>query len=166
MKAYLATKKNLEEVASWIDTRQDCRIWGGPSVSYPIELEALIEEIGFRDNNSFVYKVKERVLAFGQVIKKDDDLNHLARIITSPKCRENGYGFELCNALISIATDSGDMITLNVYRTNQAAVALYESLGFTEDKDKSTSENIFMVKTDDERGVMRHSNEANLDDQR
>jgi ribosomal protein S18 acetylase RimI-like enzyme len=45
------------------------------------------------------------------------------------------------------ATDSGDMITLNVYRTNQAAVALYERLEFTEDKDKSTNENIFMVKT-------------------
>jgi ribosomal-protein-alanine N-acetyltransferase len=147
MKTYLATKKNLEEVASWIETKQDCRIWGGPSISYPIRLGALIEEIGFRANNSFVYKVKDRILAFGQVIKKTDGRNHLARIITSPECRGKGYGLEFCNALISIATDSGDMITLNVYRTNQAAVALYERLEFTEDKDKSTNENIFMVKT-------------------
>ena len=147
MKTYLATKKNLEEVASWIITKQDCRIWGGLSVSYPIRLDALVEEIGFRANNSFVYKVKERVLAFGQVIKKTDGRNHLARIITNPECREKGYGSELCNALISIATDSGDVITLNVYRTNQAAVAIYERLGFTEDKDKSTNESIFMVKT-------------------
>jgi ribosomal-protein-alanine N-acetyltransferase len=147
MKTYLATNKNLEEVASWIETKQDCRIWGGPSISYPIRLGALIEEIGFRANNSFVYKVKDRILAFGQVIKKTDGRNHLARIITNPECRGKGYGFELCNALISIATDSGDMITLNVYRTNQVAIAIYERLGFIEDKHKSTNEKILMVKT-------------------
>ena len=39
------------------------------------------------------------------------------------------------------------MITLNVYRTNQKAVALYEKLGFIEDKVKSTNESILMVKT-------------------
>ncbi|TQV65843.1 GNAT family N-acetyltransferase [Exilibacterium tricleocarpae] len=147
MKIYHATEKNLEEVVSWIETKQDCRFWGGPSVSYPIRLEALIEEISFRTDNSYVYKVKEKIMAFGQVIKKTEGSNHLARIITSPDSRGKGYGFELCNALVSIAKESGDMITLNVYRTNQAAVSLYEKLGFTEDKDKSTDENALMVKT-------------------
>ena len=147
MKIYHATEKNLEEVASWIDTKEECQIWGGPSVSYPIKLKALIEEIGFRADNSYVYKAKENVIAFGQVIKKTESTNHLARIIISPNSRGKGYGFELCNALISIAKESGDMITLNVYRTNQKAVALYEKLGFIEDKVKSTNESILMVKT-------------------
>ena len=147
MKIYHATEKNLEEVASWIDTRQSCQIWGGPLVSYPIRLKALIEEIGFGVDNSYVYKTKEKVIGFGQVIKNTKSSNHLARIIISPESRGKGYGFELCNTLISIAKEGGDMITLNVYRTNQAAVALYEKLGFTEDKDKSTNENVLMVKT-------------------
>lgn len=86
-------------------------------------------------------------MGFGQVIKKTESVSHLARIMTSPESRGKGYGIELCNYLVSIATESGNMITLNVYRTNQAAVTLYSRLGFSEDKDKSTSENIFMVKT-------------------
>ena len=147
MKMCHATKKHLAEVASWIDTKQDCRIWSGSSVSYPIRLKVLIEEIGFQANNSYVYKERERVLAFGQVITKTEGRNHLARIIANPECRGKGYGFELCNALISIATDSGDIITLNVYRTNQVAIAIYERLGFIEDKHKSTNEKILMVKT-------------------
>ena len=147
MKIYHATEKNLEEVVSWIKTKQDCRIWGGPSISWPIRLEALIEEISFRADNSYVYKVKEEIIAFGQVIKKAEGSNHLAKIITSPDSRGKGHGLQLCNALISIAKESGDIITLNVYRTNQAAVVLYEKLGFKEDKYKSTNENVFMAKT-------------------
>ena len=147
MKIYHATEKDIEVVVSWIDTRKDCLVWGGPSVSYPIRSKALIEEIGFRADNSYVYKDEEKVLAFGQVIKKTEGRKHLARIITSPDSRGKGYGFELCNTLVSIAAESGDVITLNVYRANRAAVALYERLGFTEDKDKSTNENVYMVKT-------------------
>ena len=147
MKIYHATEKDLEEAASWIDTKEDCLIWGGPSVSYPIRLNALIEEIGFRADNSYAYKVDEKILAFGQVIRKTEGRSHLARIITNPASRGKGYGFKLCNSLVSIAAESGDVITLNVYRANRAAVALYGRLGFTEDKNKSTSESVFMVKT-------------------
>ena len=147
MKIYRATEKDLEEVVSWIDTKESCRIWGGPSVSYPIRLKDLIEEISFSVDTSYVYKVKEEVVGFGQVIKKAKGSNHLARIITSPGSRGKGYGFDLCNGLISIAKESGSIITLNVYRANRVAVALYEKLGFTEDKDKSTNESVFMVKT-------------------
>ena len=147
MKIHHATEKDLEEVASWIGAKKDCRIWGGPLVSYPIRLDALIEAIDFQVDNSYVFKVKERVLAFGQVIKKTKGRNHLARIITSPDSRGKGHGRELCNALISVAAESGDMITLNVYRSNHTAIALYERLGFKEAEDKSTKENVFMVKT-------------------
>ncbi len=147
MKIYHATEKQLEEVASWIDTKLDCRFWAGPSVSYPINLKVLIEEIGFQDNNSYICKVNERVLGFGQVIQKAEGARHLARIITNPESRGKGYGLELCKSLISIAMESKNMVTLNVYRTNQAVVALYGRLGFIEDKDKSTNEIIFMVKT-------------------
>jgi ribosomal protein S18 acetylase RimI-like enzyme len=123
------------------------RVWGGPSISYPIELKVLIEEIGFKENNSYIYRVNEKIVGFGQVVDKDKNVRHLARIITNPESRRSGYGYELCNYLISIASERGGMITLNVYRNNRAAVTLYNRLGFTENKEKSNNEVIFMSKT-------------------
>lgn len=147
MKLHHATETDLEQVVSWIDNKLDCRIWGGPSVSYPIELQTLIEEINFSRENSYVFKAGKNVAAFGQVIQMAENSTHLARIITCPGCRGRGYGFDFCKALIATANKSGRLITLNVYRNNTAAMALYEKLGFVEDKDKSTKDTAFMVKT-------------------
>lgn len=147
MKVFHATESDLETVASWIDNKRGCLIWAGPSVSYPISVKMLIEEISFRADDSHIGKAEGKVLAFGQVSEKSESHNHLARIITSPDSRGRGYGLELCNRLVSIAEEGGDITTLNVYRTNRLALALYERLGFSEDKGRSTNENVFMVKT-------------------
>ena len=145
MKTIHATKKHLHEVTSWIATEPECRMWGGPLVSYPIYLQRLIEEIEFTANNSFVMIDKDKVVGFGQVIDTTDNRNHLSRVITNPEYRGKGYGLELCKSLVAIAQEGQSVTTLNVYRNNEAAVTLYQKLGFNEDFGKSTADNVFMV---------------------
>ena len=147
MKLKQATEDDLRIVASWIDSERNCRFWAGPHVSYPIRMSVLIREIGFRESHSYIGLVAKEIAGFGQIIDKSRGVNHLARIIVNPKQRGKGYGFELLDSLVSIASKNADTITLNVYRANKTAVNIYKRLGFVEDKNRSTNENVFMVKT-------------------
>lgn len=83
----------------------------------------------------------------GQLLAKENNYLHLARIIVDPFKRAMGYGRLLCNELIKTAGRKGyHKISLNVYRGNTVALKLYESLGFREKAEKSSKEICHMVK--------------------
>lgn len=143
-----ASINDVEEVISWIATEEECRIWAGPAVTFPISRGRLLDEISFCSENSFSCRSEAGLLAFGQIIQKDDGRSHLARIITNPTCRGQGLGRRICNHLVNYAFDlGGGKVSLNVYRENSHALRLYESLGFKEQTEKSDDTNIFMLKT-------------------
>lgn len=145
-----ATKENLEEVVSWINTEEECRLWAGPAVTFPVMLATLCKEISFAPDNSFACISEQGLLAFGQVIKKADGYSHLARIIANPEFRGQGLGRKICTKLVDYASSAATgKISLNVYRHNEVAVSLYESLGFREQVDKSDPINVFMIKPRD-----------------
>lgn len=122
-------------------------MWAGPAVTYPIEMGSLTKEISF-DQGSYICKDKDDSLAFGQVFKNKDGYSHMTRIIANPRFRGLGYGRSICNALVDYASKFGDLgVSLNVYRNNLPALKLYRSMGFIEEKEKSTSEKVFMVRT-------------------
>ena len=146
MKLSQATEEHLKEVISWIPSSQDCLMWAGPKVSYPILLSTLIDEIDFKSAGSYVLENAEELVGFGQILRIREATNHIARIAITPKHRGNGYGFKICNGLLSLAEQNATKVTLNVYRSNRPAVALYTKMGFREVKEKSTSDNIYMVK--------------------
>ena len=141
-----ATETDLARVVSWIDSERNCRLWAGPWVSYPIVLHVLQREIEFQPTNSFVARIENDITGFGQILARPGSVNHLARIIVNPVYRGMGYGTGLLEALISTASQGSETITLNVYRANNIAVAVYNKLGFVEDVSRSTDENLFMVK--------------------
>lgn len=147
MKLQQATDNDLAKVVSWIDSEKSCRMWGGPLVSYPICLDVLVSEIEFRETNSYVSLIENELVGFGQIFERSQGTNHLARIIVNPESRGKGYGFEFLKYLISVASKGADSITLNVYRSNDAALNVYKKLGFEEDYQRSTTNNVFMVKT-------------------
>jgi ribosomal protein S18 acetylase RimI-like enzyme len=74
---------------------------------------------------------------------------HLARIIVSPASRGGGLGRILCERLIerTNAVSEVRQLTLNVYRDNRQAMALYLSLGFTEIPGQSRQGLVAMHKT-------------------
>ena len=143
-----ASINDLEEVISWIATEEECRIWAGPAVTFPISKGRLLDEISFCPENSFSCRSDMGLLAFGQVMQKDDGRSHLARIITNPACRSQGVGRRICHYLLDYAFElGGGKVSLNVYRGNSSALRLYESLGFKEQVEKSDDATVFMLKT-------------------
>jgi ribosomal protein S18 acetylase RimI-like enzyme len=148
MNIHPASLTDLENVMVWIKTKEECRTWAGPDISFPINRDCLIEEINFYSENSYVYKFDDNLLAFGQIIKKDNGYFHLARIITNSEFRGQGYGRKICSHLVSYASKlGGDVISLNVYSNNLTALRLYKSLGFKEQRDQSNEINTYMLKT-------------------
>jgi ribosomal protein S18 acetylase RimI-like enzyme len=148
MKFLPASISDLEELIAWISTEQECRIWAGPVVTFPINKRRLLDQISFDPENALSCKSDLGLLAFGQVIKKDDGRSHLARIITNPAYRGHGFGRIICSYLVDYAFELGNgKVSLNVYRDNVAALRMYESLGFREQPEMSDKANIFMLKT-------------------
>ena len=75
----------------------------------------------------------QELLGFGQVMPKPRNRLHFARLIVSPSHRGQGYGFELVNALLRRAlARQPKSVSLNVFRDNAAAIAVYSRLGFSE----------------------------------
>jgi hypothetical protein len=60
-----AKKTDLKAIVPWISNEQACKMWAGPSVSFPLSIERLIKDIGFSDDNSYCYKKNGSFFAFG-----------------------------------------------------------------------------------------------------
>lgn len=142
-----ATEDDLKIVSSWVDSIKTLQYWAGPNVSYPINVSVLASEIGLHENCSYTWLEENTVLGFGQIIETANGTGHLARIIVNPNERGKGFGRMLFESLVQIASNKWSVVTLNVYRNNEAAVGLYKTLGFEEDEEKSNNGHIFMAKT-------------------
>lgn len=142
-----ASKANLEAVVSWIRNKDECRIWAGSAVSFPIEKSLLAGQIAFDSDNAYACVDHNGLLAFGQIFKIPNGYSHMARIITNPRYRGQGFGRSICRSLVGCASEldtSG--VSLNVYRNNAPALSLYKSLGFQERCEKSDESNVYMVR--------------------
>ena len=90
-------------------------------------------EIGFGEGNIFSLVIEEQLVAFGQLIRKNSQRGHLARLIVNPALRGKGYGETLVRALLARARkDSFERVTLNVDVANGPALSLYAKLGFAD----------------------------------
>lgn len=122
---------DLTAVISWVADADDCLAWAGPMVSFPLFERQLKAQIDYTAQNSFSAVEDERVVAFGQLLRKAEHHFHLARLIVAPQVRGRGYGGRLCRYLIERARyHKCEVLSLNVYRNNQKALSLYRKIGF------------------------------------
>jgi ribosomal-protein-alanine N-acetyltransferase len=141
-----AKLEDLRTIISWIPDEPACKRWAGPKARFPLNTESLSKDIEFSDSNSYCLIDNDSFLAFGQLLVKENDYLHLARIIVDPLKRAMGYGRSLCNELIKIVNQRGyQKISLNVYRDNRNAFKLYKNLGFRVISEKSSKEICHMV---------------------
>lgn len=128
-----ATDEDLKTLISWIKGKEACRLWAGPVVRFPLTLRNLKKDISYSEENTFAMKnTGGKLLGLCQLLRKENDRVHVARIIVSPLQRGNGYGERLCRLLIDegIKRFGKVYFTLNVYSENSTAVKLYQKLGF------------------------------------
>jgi len=131
MALHKADSADLALLSGWITDARECLRWGGPTLRFPLEPSDLAEQLAVADGNSFCLREAGRCLAFGQLLPRGPDRLHLARILVDPAARGRGLGRALVLALLDEAHRRGARIaTLNVYRWNPVAQALYGSLGF------------------------------------
>ncbi len=128
-----AARADLDIVISWIPDSRACQWWAGPGVRFPMTVGSLAEDIDFSKHPCFCGVDGEGIFGFGQLVSSSDTRLHMTRIIIRPNRRQSGDGFRFCRALIRIAGGmAASELTLNVYRSHQAAVRLYKALGFRE----------------------------------
>jgi ribosomal-protein-alanine N-acetyltransferase len=125
-----ATLADLEVVASWVSTEEECRLWAGPAVSFPLLLARLEREIGFAEAENLALRDEAGAAGFGQVVLKAGGRAHLARVIVRPDARGRGLGHTIVRALVERARGEARMISLNVYAFNATALRVYEAAGF------------------------------------
>jgi [ribosomal protein S18]-alanine N-acetyltransferase len=134
-----ATLDDLGVVASWVRTENECRLWAGPGVSFPLRRDVLAAEIRFSEGGGLALEDGGGPCAFGQVVWNGAERRaHLARVIVRPDARGRGLGRALVRALLARAAARGaSSVTLNVYEENAPALRLYASEGFVPDRDPS-----------------------------
>lgn len=120
-------------LGGWVKDADTCLRWAGPRLKFPFKPSRLPQLLAEPGANSFAMsRGSAPALGFGQFWVRDPGVAHLARIILAPEARGQGLGTVLCELLMAEAargTGAG-AFTLRVYRDNDAALAIYERLGF------------------------------------
>ena len=130
---HIAANKDLNTLISWIKDKEACKLWAGPSVRFPLTLQSLKKDIELSEDNTFVMvSAVGELLGLGQLLLKENERIHMARVIVSPLQRAKGFGELLCRLLIDegIKRFAKVYFSLNVYSDNTTAVKLYQKLGF------------------------------------
>lgn len=127
-----AIRTDLKTVMAWIPDAENCLIWAGPKVRFPLELEQLYQAIEFEKVLTYSLDGEKELLALGQVRMFENKRGHLSRIIVNPSSRGIGVGRIFCKELINEAKKLNcQTISLNVIKDNLIAICLYKKLGFT-----------------------------------
>ncbi len=135
-------------IMSWIQDKHECINWGGSKVRFPLNIENLLIDIAYTKDNSYCLVNENKIIAFGQLLPKEDGFIHMARIIVAPSSRGLGYGKILCSNLLQIADKSGyQKVSLYASRSNIISMTLYKQLGFNEIPEQSSGDRCYMVKT-------------------
>lgn len=136
-------------ITGWLDSPEATLRWAGPSVPFPLTADAFAAALALPARPGWaLLDADGTCLGFGQFWQTAAGSTHLGRIIVSPQARGRGLGRVLMTALCAEAVrrTAAVQLTLKVYRSNQAAVALYRDLGFVASEDASTPELLFMVR--------------------
>lgn len=136
-----ASPVDVGEVLTWVESRDQMRMWAGPDVSYPIVLNDFLQRICFSPDNAFICEDDGGLAAFAQLLEVEPGTHHVARLLVHPRVRGQGMGRFLSRCMIGEAKRrNATCVTLKVYTQNRRAVSLYRSLGFEEQPGKSSSE--------------------------
>ena len=122
---------DIATVFSWFNDAEAVRIWGGPALSFPFELNRSKVEIEWNLAKAYVLSENDAILGFVQVFNRFG-FNHIARLAIEPRHQGKGLGRKFIEQLLAKPPNSELGFSLFVYVENLKAKSLYEGLGFVE----------------------------------
>ena len=136
----LFTEEDCDRLIGWVPDARFLMLWAGPCYAWPLDRNQLLATLartrGYRPAY-FMFKALESVsgctIGHIELQRFERRAGHIGRVLVGdPDSRGKGYGKELVSLIVRFAfTDLGfDLLTLNVYDNNTAAVECYRSLGF------------------------------------
>jgi ribosomal protein S18 acetylase RimI-like enzyme len=127
-----ATPAHVRAMMDWFPSRRACIEWGGPEFRFPFTEETFVADtrLSALSSWSFVNDSGESI-GFGQFYRRAERC-HLSRLAVAPRHRGRGYGSRLIAALAELGSArlGTEQYSLFVASGNQAAIRLYERLGF------------------------------------
>jgi ribosomal protein S18 acetylase RimI-like enzyme len=133
MRLRQATDADLAQVMTWIRDPETCRLWAGPQVRFPLQLDRLKRDIMYTPENTVVMiGDDDQPSGVAQLMARPRGGVHLARIAVAPDYRGQGYGERLVRLLIqeSVRRHQARFVSLKVDHYNHVAQNLYRKLGF------------------------------------
>tara|TARA_B100001250_G_scaffold340141_1_gene307714 strand:- start:899 stop:1387 length:489 start_codon:yes stop_codon:yes gene_type:complete len=110
-----------------------------PSLKYPFNFKEWLKIYSSIHTQSIILKVNNWIIGHLS-IKKDLKLNkiHIFHLVIDPKYGRRGYGSILIHKAEKIGHNiKVDLFTLNVLRSNETAIKLYDKLGYKINLEKS-----------------------------
>jgi len=109
--------------------------FAGPVFSFPLTREQLEDNLADRRRHAFniILEDSNQVIGYGEVYHTDAYQSRLCRILIGDiHTRGKGYGKKGTAKLLTWSFDHlhTDVVDLNVYSFNTAAIKAYESIGF------------------------------------
>jgi len=143
-----ATPNDLQTILAWVESPDQLKLWGGPFLTFPPNIEKTWHEIEATHQNTFTLLSSSGcIVGFGQTLSREPNAIHLGRIIVSPEFRGQGMGRLLCDNLIQICIQRfhPSKLTLNVNQSNIPAVSLYKARGFIIISENKEQNSYFMT---------------------
>ena len=127
-----ASSEHVLQMMQWFPSGESCIVWGGQGFRFPFTAHTFLTDCRWSELPSYVLQQRSGELcAFGQYYLRAGRC-HLARLAVAPSHRGRGFGTWLIEKLMQIGTRELRVseCSLFVNVSNEAAIALYERLGF------------------------------------
>jgi len=136
----LFTEDDCDRLIGWVPDARFLLLCAGPGYSWPIDRNQLLATLErTRGYRPAYYMFKAVESEYGATVghielqRYERRAGHIGRVLVGDSaCRGKGYGKQLVSLIVRFAfTDlEFDLLTLNVYAFNTAAVECYRSIGF------------------------------------
>ena len=130
------TKEHFKFLKNWAQNEDELFQFAGNTFTFPVTEEQVEKHL--EDNNRKVFLVEEAqnnvAIGMGEILKVDVETRRLCRIIVGNKnYRGKGIGQKIINALLekSFSEKAVNLVELNVFDFNTAAIKCYSNCGFT-----------------------------------
>ncbi|WP_102797808.1 GNAT family N-acetyltransferase [Bowmanella denitrificans] len=128
-----ATPDCLAEISQWFDSEDSLKIWGGPAMQYPFDLQSLRRDTRIDELPSWLLMENNQLLGFGQYYLREGRC-HLGRLVIAPEQRGRGLAKVLIQQLSRLGSQELQTceVSLFVLAHNQVAHRCYLAMGFVE----------------------------------